>query len=297
MKILTYMTRTDESPQLGILHKEKDAVIPFSLLDIDYKTMMETILHLTRAEFERLHLAQVDGDIPTIPLKMLKLCAPIRKPAQDIICLGINYADHETEASRYEKENLAKREPYPIYFSKRVNETTACYDTIPAYTNLVDSLDYEAELAIIIGKDAKNVSEADAEKYIFGYTILNDMSARNLQTRHQQWYFGKSLDGFTPLGPYITTSDELPLPLNLSIRSYVNDELRQNSNVNQMIYPIPRIISELSQGMTLKAGTIISTGTPAGTGMGCNPPAFLKPGDVVRCEIEGIGALINTIGE
>ncbi len=297
MKILTYMTRTDENPQLGILHKEKDAVIPFSLLDIDYKSMMETILHLTHAEFERLHLAQTDGDIPTIPLKMLKLCAPIRKPAQDIICLGINYAEHEMEASRYEKDIFTKREPYPIYFSKRVNETTACYDTIPAYSNLVDSLDYEAELAIIIGKDAKNVSEADAEKYIFGYTIMNDISARNLQSRHQQWYFGKSLDGFTPLGPYITTADELSLPLDLSIRSYVNDELRQDSNVNKMVFSIPRIISELSQGMTLKAGTIISTGTPAGTGIGCNPPTFLKPGDVVRCEIEGIGALINTIGD
>ena len=297
MKILTYMNRTDDYPQLGILHGEKNAIIPFSILDIDYHNMMSVIEQMTHAEFERLNLAQTSPDIPTIPLNSVKLCAPIRKPAQDIICLGINYPEYEVEAVRYEKETLSKKQPYPIYFSKRVYETTACGETIPSYPDLVDSLDYEAELAIIIGKNAKNISEEDAHKYIFGYTILNDITARNLQTRHQQWYFGKSLDGFTPFGPYITTSDELPLPLSLSIRSYVNGELRQDSNTDQMLYSIPRIISELSHGMTLRAGTIISTGAPAGTGMGMNPPQFLKPGDEIRCEIEGIGALINTIGE
>lgn len=297
MKILTYMNRTDDYPQLGILHSEKNAIIPFSILDIDYKTMMAVIEQMTHAEFERLNLAQTSPDIPTIPMNSVKLCAPIEKPEQDIICLGINYADYESEAVRYEKENLSKREPYPIYFSKRVNKTTACGEVIPYYPDLVDSLDYEAELAIIIGKDAKNVSEEDAYKYIFGYTILNDISARNLQTRHQQWYFGKSLDGFTPFGPYITTADELPLPLSLSIKSYVNGELRQDGNTDQMLYSIPHVISELSHGMTLKAGTIISTGTPAGTGMGMNPPKFLQPGDEIRCEIQGIGSLINTIGE
>ena len=296
MKLLTYMNRTDDNPQVGILHRTKNAVIPLSLLDIEYKDMLTTIEQLTNAEFERLNLAQNAPDIPSIPLSAVKLCAPIQKPLQDIICLGVNYREHRAEYAKYKENAFQPEDTYAIYFSKRVNETSATGDIIPSYPGLVDSLDYEAELAVIIGKDAKNVSEEDAEKYIFGYTILNDVSARNIQTRHQQWYFGKSFDGFTPLGPYITTADELPLPLNISIKSYVNEELRQDSNTNLMLFSIPHIISELSKGMTLKTGTIISTGTPAGVGMGMEPPKFLQPGDEVRCEIEGIGTLINTIG-
>lgn len=296
MKLLSYMNITDDAPQVGILHKTKNGIIPLSMIDIDYPNMMSVIEQLTYAEFERLNLAQEAPDIPTIPLASVKLCAPISKPPQDIICLGINYQEHKNEVDRYEPDTFSTKQPYAIYFSKRVNETTACGETIPSYSNIVDSLDYEAELAVIIGKDAKNISEEDAEKYIFGYTILNDISARNIQKRHTQWYFGKSFDGFAPLGPYITTADEMPLPLNVSIKSYVNGELRQDSNTGLMHFTIPQIISELSQGMTLKAGTIISTGTPAGVGMGFNPPKFLHPGDEVRCEIEGIGTLINTIG-
>lgn len=296
MKLLSYMNITDDAPQVGILHKTKNGIIPLSMIDIDYQNMMSVIEQLTYAEFERLNLAQEAPDIPTIPLASVKLCAPIPKPPQDIICLGINYQEHKNEVDRYEPDTFSTKQPYAIYFSKRVNETTACGETIPSYSNIVDSLDYEAELAVIIGKDAKNISEEDAEKYIFGYTILNDISARNIQKRHTQWYFGKSFDGFAPLGPYITTADEMPLPLNVSIKSYVNGELRQDSNTGLMHFTIPQIISELSQGMTLKAGTIISTGTPAGVGMGFNPPKFLHPGDEVRCEIEGIGTLINTIG-
>ena len=296
MKLLSYMNITDDTPQVGILHKTKNGVVPLSIIDIDYQTMMSVIEQLTPAEFERLNLAQEAPDIPTIPLASVKLCAPIPKPPQDIICLGINYEDHKNEADRFGPDTFSTKESYAIYFSKRVNETTACGETIPSYSNLVDSLDYEAELAVIIGKDAKNISEEDAEKCIFGYTILNDISARNIQKRHTQWYFGKSFDGFAPLGPYITTADEMPLPLNASIKSYVNGELRQDSNTSFMHFTIPHIISELSQGMTLKAGTIISTGTPAGVGMGFDPPKFLQPGDEVRCEIEGIGTLINRIG-
>ena len=159
------------------------------------------------------------------------------------------------------------------------------------------SLDYEAELAVIIGRDCKNVRERDAAACIFGYTVMNDVSARNLQTEHNQWYFGKSLDGFTPMGPCIVTEDEVPYPPALSISSTVNGELRQNSNTELLIFDIDHVISELSQGMTLQAGTIIAMGTPAGVGMGFEPPKFLKTGDVVTCEIEGIGRITNPIVE
>ena len=161
--------------------------------------------------------------------------------------------------------------------------------------DLVDSLDYETELAVILGRDAKNVTEAEAFDYVFGYTIVNDVSARNLQTGHKQWYFGKGLDGFTPMGPCIVTKEAFPQPPAQAIRTWVNGQLRQEAVTDQLIFSIPHILRELSQGMTLQAGTIIATGTPAGVGMGFDPPRFLRAGDVVRCEIEGIGVLENTV--
>ena len=162
---------------------------------------------------------------------------------------------------------------------------------------MVDSLDYEAELGVILRKDAKNVTVDEASDYGFRYTVINDISARNLQTRHKQWYRGKSLDGFTPMGPCIITADEIEDVQSLDIESYVNGELRQKSNTKYMIQTVAGAIAELSYGMTLKAGTIIATGTPAGVGMGMNPPTFLKEGDKVICRIEKIGQLKNIIGK
>ena len=221
--------------------------------------------------------------------------APIPNPKQDIICLGINYMAHAEESARYKKEAFGGDRPFAVYFSKRANECVATEGNIPSYPELVDSLDYECELALIIGKNAKNFSEENAFDYVFGYTILNDVSARNLQTRHKQWYFGKSLDGFCPMGPDIITEDEFDRPPVLTIQSYINGELRQNSNTGLLIFDIPHVISELSQGTTLKAGTIISMGTPAGVGMGFQPPKFLKKGDVIECRIEKIGSLKNYV--
>ncbi len=166
---------------------------------------------------------------------------------------------------------------------------------IDGHFDIVDSLDYEVELAVVIGKAAKKVSEEEAFDYVLGYTVLNDVSARNLQTAHKQWYFGKGLDGFTPMGPWIATKDEFSNPPALKIRSIVNGELRQNSTTDLLIFGIAHVISELSQGMTLQPGTIIAMGTPAGVGMGFVPPNFLKAGDTVVCEIEGIGSLTNIV--
>lgn len=226
-----------------------------------------------------------------IAVQETELLAPIPEPKQDIICLGINYMAHAVESARYKKEAFGGDTPYAVYFSKRVNECTAHNGQISAYRDIVDSLDYECELAVIIGRDCKNVKKEDAFKYVFGYTILNDISARNLQTRHKQWYFGKSLDGFTPMGPCIVTEDEFERPPVLEIKSYVNGELRQNSKTDLLIFDIPHVIEELSHGMTLKSGTVISMGTPSGVGMGFQPPKFLKHGDVVECYIENIGTL------
>lgn len=230
-----------------------------------------------------------------IPVHKVKNLSPIPYPKQDIICLGINYAEHAEESAKYKKEAFGGERPYPIYFSKRVNKAVPDQGYIDGHFDVVDSLDYEAELAVVIGRDAYNISKTQVYDYIFGYTILNDVSARNLQTRHQQWYFGKSLDDFTPIGPYIATEDMFDRPPVLSVKSYVNGELRQNGNTSLMIFDIPYVVSQLSRGMTLKAGTIISMGTPSGVGMGFDPPKFLKKGDVVKCEIEKIGTLTNVV--
>lgn len=225
----------------------------------------------------------------------VQLLAPIVRPLQDVVCLGINYDAHAQEAGRFSDEAFGGERPYTIYFSKRVNRATATGEKVPAYAGLVDSLDYEAELGVVLGRDAKGVTKEEARDYVFGYTIINDISARNLQTRHKQWYLGKSLDGFTPMGPCIVTADEIGDEQSLDISSKVNGELRQSSNTRYMIQTVAGAIAELSQGMTLEAGTIIATGTPAGVGMGMTPPTFLKHGDRVVCEIEKIGRLENEI--
>lgn len=223
------------------------------------------------------------------------LRAPIVFPDQDMICLGINYRDHAEESARFSEDAFGGERPYTIYFSKRVSRATGSGETIPAYEELVDGLDYEVELGVVLGKTVKNVTEEEAMDSIFGYTVINDVSARNLQTRHKQWYLGKSLDGFSPMGPCIVTPEELGDPENLEISCFVNDELRQKSNTGLMIQSIAGAIAELSRGMTLNAGTIIATGTPSGVGMGFEPPRFLKKGDKVSCRIQGIGKLVNYV--
>jgi 2-keto-4-pentenoate hydratase/2-oxohepta-3-ene-1,7-dioic acid hydratase in catechol pathway len=230
----------------------------------------------------------VDLDSPDV-----QILSPIPHPRQDMICLGINYADHAKEAESFDKEAFSKERPDPIFFSKRVSFSQGTGDIIPMHEDICDSLDYETELGVVIGRQAKDVKASDALDYIFGYTIVNDVSARNLQTKHKQWYFGKSLDGFTPMGPCIVSKDEFDGIPELDIKTFVNGELRQSSNTANLITGIPEIIEILSAGMTLEPGTVIATGTPSGVAMGMDPPDFLQDGDEVVCEIEGIGRLVN----
>ncbi len=229
-----------------------------------------------------------------IPEEEIRLLSPIPRPSHDVICLGMNFADHTDEAAKFHPTMV--RENYAVYFSKRVNEAVPDGGVIDSHPDVTQQLDYEAEVAFIIGKDAYKVSREDAREYVFGYTVLNDISAREIQTRHKQFYLGKSLDGFTPIGPCIVTADEFAFPPVTGVRSYVNGELRQNGSTSQWIFGIEDVIADLSAGMTLTAGTIISMGTPAGVGMGFQPPKYLKKGDVVVCEADGIGRLTNPVG-
>ncbi|MFR3291479.1 MAG: fumarylacetoacetate hydrolase family protein [Lachnospiraceae bacterium] len=230
-----------------------------------------------------------------IDLGELRLLAPIPEPRQDVICLGMNYMDHSAEAAKWGKDDFVKNAGKAVYFSKRAAYIVGPGGEIDPHFDIVDGLDYEAELAVVLGKDAYRVSREDAFDYVLGYSILNDVSARNLQKAHKQFYFGKSLDTHTTMGPWIVTRDELPGAPELDIRCFINGEKRQDSNTRYMIFGVAEVIAELSQGMTLKAGTIIAMGTPAGVGMGFEPPKYLACGDVVRCEIDGIGVLENPV--
>ena len=230
-----------------------------------------------------------------IDLGELRLLAPIPEPRQDVICLGMNYMDHSAEAAKWGKDDFVKNAGKAVYFSKRAAYIVGPGGEIDPHFDIVDGLDYEAELAVVLGRDAYRVGREEAFDYVLGYSVLNDVSARNLQKAHKQFYFGKSLDTHTTMGPWIVTRDELPGAPELDIRCFVNGEKRQDSNTRYMIFGVAEVIAELSHGMTLKAGTIIAMGTPAGVGMGFEPPKYLSCGDVVRCEIDGIGVLENRV--
>ena len=284
-----------EKEEIVVAFQEGNIAYPIKKLGLEFKDMNDLICNITNEQLEGLK-ACGNKDLweHEVLLSESAVVSPIVKPLQDIICLGINYGDHAIEAGKFSNEFGGER-PYTIYFSKRVNKATAPGEAIPSYEGYVDSLDYEVELGVVLGRDVKNVTPKEALDYVFGYTIVNDVSARNIQTRHKQWYLGKSLDGFTPIGPCIVTADEIANPQELDIKCYVNGELRQSSNTKFMMQTVAGAISELSQGMTLQAGTIIATGTPAGVGMGMEPPCFLKKGDVIACEIEKIGVLENPV--
>jgi 2-keto-4-pentenoate hydratase/2-oxohepta-3-ene-1,7-dioic acid hydratase in catechol pathway len=230
-----------------------------------------------------------------LPLAGLRLLAPIPRPRKNVFCVGWNYLEHfaEGETIRDSGQDLPA---HPVFFSKTPTAVTGPYDAIPYDTKVSEQIDWEVELAVIIGKSGKNISENQALDYVFGYTVVNDVTARDLQRRHGgQWLKGKSLDGACPMGPWIVTRDELD-PTKLRVVSRVNGVPKQDSNTRHLYFKIPRLIAELSLGMTLEPGDIISTGTPPGVGFARKPPEFLKPGDLLETEIEGIGRLQNRIG-
>ena len=296
MRLVTYEIEHREG--LGVMSRDGKWIFPLRSMDMDYKTMQQLIENISESEKQLLEYMSSQDPYKirgAAPIEEVKLLAPIPHPRQDVICLGMNYQKHKTEAERFDAAAFTREKAQAVYFSKRATHCPGPGAPIPGHFDLVDSLDYETELAVILGRDAKNVTEAEAFDYVFGYTIVNDVSARNLQTGHKQWYFGKGLDGFTPMGPCIVTKEAFPQPPAQAIRTWVNGQLRQEAVTDQLIFSIPHILRELSQGMTLQAGTIIATGTPAGVGMGFDPPRFLRAGDVVRCEIEGIGVLENTV--
>ena len=228
-------------------------------------------------------------------LNKVKLHAPIPRPRKNVFCVGWNYLDHFNEGAKA-RPHVQEMPTHPAFFSKQPLTVNAPYGNVPAHGTVTEKLDWEVELAMIIGAGGRNISEANAMKHVFGYTVANDVSAREVQRQHgQQWFRGKSLDGHLPMGPWIVTADEVQDPNNLNLQCRVNGVVKQSSNTQHLYFKLPRIIAELSAGLTLESADIILTGTPSGVGHARTPPEFMKAGDVMETEVQGIGHLRNTI--
>ncbi len=234
------------------------------------------------------------SNAPRIPIAAVRLEAPIPRPQRNIICVGRNYHAHANElAGSVFKASSGQQDQWPIIFTKFPECVIGPGEVVRLPHGISDQIDYEAELAVIIGKGGANITASNAMRHVFGYTIVNDITARDVQMRHQQWDLGKSFDTFCPMGPWLVTADELD-GRDTRIRSFVNGEARQEASTRDMIFDIPALIETCSRGITLYPGDIIATGTPAGVGMGMNPPVYLKKGDVMRIEVDGIGVLENS---
>jgi 2-keto-4-pentenoate hydratase/2-oxohepta-3-ene-1,7-dioic acid hydratase in catechol pathway len=245
-------------------------------------------------------IAEIRGqadDAQAVSIADVTLLAPIPVPHRNIFCVGKNYRDHAREFSNsgYEAGAVkgAEIDSHPAVFTKPANTVVGPNDAVQLHPHITSSVDYEAELALVIGKGGRDIKKEHAYDHIFGYTIVNDVTARDRQRNHKQWFLGKALDTFCPMGPWITTGDELD-PENLDVKCWVNGELRQNANTRDLIFDIPTLVATISAGLTLKPGDVIATGTPAGVGLGFNPPKFLRPGDKVSISISHLGTLTNT---
>jgi 2-keto-4-pentenoate hydratase/2-oxohepta-3-ene-1,7-dioic acid hydratase in catechol pathway len=228
------------------------------------------------------------------PFSEVRPQAPLPRPRRNILCLGKNYLEHAQEIA--EKMKVTAEAPrQPIIFTKATTAVIAPGEPIPAYPAYTRKLDYEAELALVIGTGGRDIAPAHAWDHVFGYTAINDVSARDLQKSHYQWFRAKSLDGFAPMGPVIVHRSIMPEPKDIEVKCFVNGELRQSESFDRLIFDVPTIISVLSAGMTLLPGDIIATGTPAGVGMGFTPPKYLHPGDEVVVDVTGVGELRNPV--
>jgi 2-keto-4-pentenoate hydratase/2-oxohepta-3-ene-1,7-dioic acid hydratase in catechol pathway len=289
MKLATFQYKNQCS--VGIVDEEAGTVAPFELTDSQLAGGIQQIIEW---KFEGLELPSLRK---SIPLSDITLEAPLPRPRRNIFCVGKNYFDHAHEFANSGFDSSAAQgsvPEYPIVFSKVPESVTATNTYIDYDPDVSSAIDYEVELAVIIGKPGRRISKENALDHVWGYTVVNDVTARDLQGRYSQWLIAKSQDTFCPMGPYAVTRDTLDLA-DTAVRTWVNGELRQDSNTSQLIFDVPTIIATLSEGVTLLPGDVIATGTPAGVGIGYKPPKYLAHGDVVRTEVEGIGCLENTV--
>lgn len=289
MRIATYKTQT--RIEVGVLSQDGSAITPF---DIPPERAAGGLLALLGVDQTLLPLRDVDHPLNSSDVELL---APIPRPRRNILCVGKNYYAHVQEIANAGFDTTgsdAEAPTAPIIFSKLPECVIATGVSIRHDSRVTKELDYEAELAVIIGRRGRSISQVDAMDYVWGYTIINDVTARDLQKNHKQWLLGKSQDTFCPMGPFAITRDLLDLS-DTSIRCWVNEKLRQDGNTGQLIFGVPSLIESISAGITLYPGDVIATGTPAGVGAGFDPPRYLQAGDRVRIEIPPIGVLDNQV--
>jgi 2-keto-4-pentenoate hydratase/2-oxohepta-3-ene-1,7-dioic acid hydratase in catechol pathway len=296
MKLVTFSPLPSGEPRPGLLLDDKRIVdIPAALGASDDTRTMLGIIRAGAAMQKKLGELAGKSGATTVEVANAKLHAPIPRPAKNVFCIGWNYLEHFEEGAKKLQDNR-ELPKFPVIFSKAPTAVTGPYDTVPFHSQVSSQCDWEVELGVIIGTGGKDITEADAMKHVFGYTVINDVSWRDIQRRHGgQWDKGKSLDGSCPMGPSIVTADGVD-PNNLRVSCRVNGVTKQDSNTKFLYFKLPRLIAELSAGQTLEPGDIISTGTPEGVGFARNPPEFMKVGDLLETEIEGIGVLRNPIG-
>ena len=296
MKLVTFSPLPSGDPRPGLVVGDKRIVdIPAALgADADTTTMLG-IIRAGDTMLARLRELEKKPPAATLALGDVKLHAPIPRPAKNVSCVGWNYLEHFEEGAKKLQDNR-ELPKWPVFFSKATTAVNGPFDPIPFDAKISTSLDWEVELGMIIGKGGKDITEGDAMRHVFGYTVINDVTWRDLQRRHGgQWDKGKSLDGTCPMGPWIVTADSIE-PNNLRVTCRVNGVVKQDSNTKFLYFKLPRLIGDLSMGQTLEPGDVISTGTPEGVGFARNPPEFMKPGDLLETEIEGIGTMRNPIG-
>lgn len=288
MRIATYVQ--DGKRHVGRVSADGQQITPFVLAaDVARRGVLPLIEALANGQA----LPATTG-ATTVAVSDVRLEAPLPLPRRNLWCVGRNYHAHAKElATSVFKDNSADPQSWPIVFTKVPECVVGPTDDVHLPDATVSAqIDYEAELAVVIGTGGKNIARGDAMRHVFGYTVVNDVTARDVQMRHQQWDMGKSFDTFCPMGPWIVTADELD-GTRTRVRCWVNGELRQEGPTENMIFDIPTLIETISRGITLYPGDVIATGTPAGVGMGLTPPRYIQTGDVIRIEIDGLGAIEN----
>ena len=293
MKFVTFSHPAGE--RVGVVSPSGDQVYDLTDLGFDFSDMIDLITRWSPELPAAIGQAMDRPETNARKLAEVELLAPIPQP-RDIIAVSQNYASHVRETCLSNGVEY-KNPEHCAYFFRRVNRAVAPGAKLDLHSAITSELDYEVELAFVIGRECRNVSPDEALEYVFGYTISNDISARDIQRNLPQYSYAKGLDDTTPLGPWIVTRDEIADPHRLAISLKVNGELRQQGNTDDMIFDIPYVIADLTKGMTLYPGDVIITGTPSGIGAALKPPQFLKQGDIIECEIEGIGRLQNVMSD
>jgi 2-keto-4-pentenoate hydratase/2-oxohepta-3-ene-1,7-dioic acid hydratase in catechol pathway len=295
MRLVTFRDRA--GTRVGVMDAQGNGIVDLAAFA---PTLPRDLLGLLRAGPGALALAgrATPSRQARLDRSAVELLAPIPRPARNIFCVGKNFRDHAREFQESGLDATAAAAPVPeapVFFTKPPSTVIGPAAPIPAHLDHTGSTDYEGELAVVIGRGGRGIGRAQAASHVFGYTIVNDVTARALQQLHRQWFLGKGLDGYCPMGPAIVTADEIPEPAALVLETRVNGELRQRASLADLIFDIPFLIESLSRGMSLEPGDIIATGTCAGVGIGFRPPRFLSSGDRVAVTIEPIGTLENPV--